>query len=36
MTVAQHQSVAELADVLLEHGRRGDRGLGISCTKHHQ
>ena len=26
MTVAQHQSVIELADVLLDHARRGDRG----------
>ena len=26
MTVAQHQSVTELADVLLDHARAGDRG----------
>ena len=26
MSVAQHQSVHELADTLLEHARRGDRG----------
>ena len=26
MSVSQHQSIAELADVLLEHARRGESG----------